>query len=203
MKCQFCDFMKLSLLELKKHMKQEHSAQLGGVKMAQRTIFSGENTITYVTEVLNPDIKHYICMKSRCPMSSTNEDYMDKHAQIHQEVPGDCKEEVVDNSSEVFSCNKCPYVTRNSECYLDHINGELKFRKCPFCDSHFSAQNKDFNSHLKKHGKCYDEKTKIWFCFVCCTKFRRHNAGVFISHMYKEHNIGTPYHCPKCEFSAG
>ena len=32
---------------------------------------------------------------------------------------------------------------------MDHINGELKFRKCPFCDNHFTMKNKDFKRSVK------------------------------------------------------
>jgi len=199
MKCQFCDFMKFSLPQLKKHLKHEHSDNVG------------ENTIVHVTEVLHPEIKHFFCMRSKCPFTSTTVADLQSHTLRYHAVFGDdgpLKQENDENgenssSTEVYQCPKCEYKTRNNTCFMDHINGELKFRKCPFCDNHFTMKNKDFKRHLQTHDNCYDEKAKSWFCYICCMKFKRDNVSTYLTHIFKEHKIGTPYHCYKCDFSTG
>ena len=35
-------------------------------------------------------------------------------------------------------------------CYLDHVNAELRFKKCPFCDEHFILKDKEFTRIVKK-----------------------------------------------------
>ena len=46
-------------------------------------------------------------------------------------------------------------------CYLDHVNAELRFKKCPFCDEHFILKDKEFTRIVKKkHCLKFDFKNK-------------------------------------------
>ena len=100
---------------------------------------------------------------------------------------------------EILYALKC----RHHICYLDHINGDLKWRKCPFCDEHFSMSSPNFFSHIRQHGNCYDDKAKYWVCSECPSRFKRIRLCTYLSHIYTAHQMGTPYHCPKCEFTTG
>ena len=99
--------------------------------------------------------------------------------------------------------NLYAYKCRHHICYLDHINGDLKWRKCPFCDEHFSMSSPNFFSHIRQHGNCYDDKAKYWVCSECPSRFKRIRLCTYLSHIYTAHQMGTPYHCPKCEFTTG
>jgi len=194
MKCQFCNYSKLATSHLKTHMMEAH-----GVVKRQ---------LVYVTELLNPEIKHWLC--TFCNFSSTSAEARDIHALKHSdenEADTDLgmKQEEDDTSAEVMKCPKagCDYKTRSQMCFQDHVNGDLRFRKCPFCDKHFPMKDHDFLKHIAQHGGWYDEVKKHWLCSHCPSTFKRKQFNQFLSHIYCEHKIGTPYHCYKCDFMTG
>ncbi len=51
--------------------------------------FQGENTIVHVTEVLHPEIKHFFCMRSKCPFTSTTVADLQSHTLRYHAVFGD------------------------------------------------------------------------------------------------------------------
>jgi len=200
MKCQHCDMINFSMGELKQHMKAEHPEHDG-------------KQVMFVTEVLYPYTKHYLCQL--CKFSSNNYEALQIHLQsspnthlkILKQAKKSGKEEEFkqenDLSGDVYSCNRCEYKTRNHVCYLDHINGELKFKKCPYCDTHFVVDSRKFRGHLMNHGATPVKGSDSWICSDCPQKFKRSGTNAYISHLYQEHKIGTPYHCKQCDFLTG
>ena len=85
--------------------------------------------------------------------------------------------------------------------YLDdHLNGGLQFVKCPWCDAHFkhSAKGK-LGRHLITAHSLVKTDNK-WTCSNCDSEFER--TRDLIHHTAKAHNIGTMYHCDKCNYSS-
>eukprot|EP00088_Acartia_fossae_P004963 TRINITY_DN12170_c0_g1_i12.p1 TRINITY_DN12170_c0_g1~~TRINITY_DN12170_c0_g1_i12.p1 ORF type:complete len:633 (-),score=114.83 TRINITY_DN12170_c0_g1_i12:157-2055(-) len=201
--CETCDYMTNRIHSMKTHIQKNHVTK----------------AVKYVIERENPSVLHYLCPKPRCRYHTTNLENLQshdnkKHKQtlpVKQEEEANSLEdkevleekllgnESQDENGQEYSCHRCDFRTNKKVYYLDHINGELKYRKCPWCDMMFSVKSKlKFGRHLKKHGIWQDDISSAT-CPDCKLRFRR--VIPLLSHVARVHKKGSSLHCPKCSYT--
>eukprot|EP00088_Acartia_fossae_P017411 TRINITY_DN19885_c0_g1_i3.p1 TRINITY_DN19885_c0_g1~~TRINITY_DN19885_c0_g1_i3.p1 ORF type:complete len:731 (-),score=137.92 TRINITY_DN19885_c0_g1_i3:424-2616(-) len=208
-KCELCDFVSHKCEIVKCHMNKVHNIE----------------TVEYVCERENPDVRHYVCQN--CSYSNTSQSAIESHVKIKHPPNGeerpsetgaknsttkkksakskstrDRKEVNLDDhlQGDKYVCPKCDYSTTDKKYYSDHFLGTQKYRKCPLCNFHAEISKKRmFGIHLKKkHG--YQNIDNNWICKECGLAIQK--LEHFENHLGKAHNLGPAVHCPECEYSS-
>eukprot|EP00088_Acartia_fossae_P053525 TRINITY_DN6104_c0_g1_i12.p1 TRINITY_DN6104_c0_g1~~TRINITY_DN6104_c0_g1_i12.p1 ORF type:complete len:648 (-),score=105.81 TRINITY_DN6104_c0_g1_i12:118-2061(-) len=116
------------------------------------------------------------------------------------------------SEADLKKCTKCKYKTNKEEYLSDHLQGGMKFQKCPFCDTHIPVisryfqklENKEnFNDQLKEHVASYHPQllsSSGVRCLHCDDKFIK--IFQLFNHLEKSHNLNLHPHCPHCDFSS-
>ena len=52
---------------------------------------------------------------------------------------------------------KCDYKTKQHPMFIDHIQGENQFIKCPFCDQHFSSKSLKMPRNVKHNTRLFQK----------------------------------------------
>eukprot|EP00088_Acartia_fossae_P019786 TRINITY_DN2156_c0_g2_i1.p1 TRINITY_DN2156_c0_g2~~TRINITY_DN2156_c0_g2_i1.p1 ORF type:complete len:666 (-),score=76.07 TRINITY_DN2156_c0_g2_i1:126-1859(-) len=200
-KCENCDYLANNCNAMKNHMKQKHQI----------------SNVEYLLKRENPNMKYFLCQS--CSYGNTDKKLLELHIKENHKLPETLEEsqelerkrakarfrdinEQLEEGSEVFSCTRCSYTTKNKVYFDDHVSGEYNYIKCHWCDYHYAGPRFNTAAHLRiKHGfEIKEENGDFQFKCPDCD-FKAKNGGKIIKHANIHHKTGAMFHCSKCEYS--
>merc|ERR1719186_1814603 len=212
-RCEICSITKRKIYEMKRHMKKVH----------------GVRKVEYLCENENFEVRHYL--RRHCHYSNTKLSALTNHLKIkHKHTDGVCDknctlgntvnkdiDDNTDNEEEEenllekdegkeYSCDKCIYKTTKLIYFQDHIAGSGKFKKCLWCNKHFTCDNTKkennrlalrYSKHLQKE---HESANTAYKCLQCLIIFK--SVKHLEQHVVTEHQLGIMFHCDQCTYSS-
>ena len=141
---------------------------------------------------------------SSCDYKTNSAVHLSNHMKKRHDVKPDTKSSA--STCVWFSCNICPYRTKQSSTYTKHYlshgltfsaseDGKVLTYKCNFCS--YKTQRKE---HLVRHKADRHGNSRPFLCDLCGMAFKRIDALAAhkITHVEKSQRR-LPYKCPTCK----
>ena len=139
-----------------------------------------------------------------CDYKTNNNVHLSNHMKNRHEVKSDNKSS--SSSDQWYSCNICPYRTKQSSTYTKHYlshgltfsaseDGKVLTYKCNFCP--YKTQRKE---HLVRHKADRHGNSRPFLCDLCGMAFKRIDALAAhkVTHVEKSQRH-LPYKCNTCK----
>ena len=168
--CQSCGFEFYSIIELKKHINDEHSESLQNCQKIQENHENHQIVTKLRCQICQSDFRSYHYLKNHHDNKHQNQEinFTKRTLQVFDQEEEKLIKEV---NGKIFKCDYCDYVTSHSDLRGLHMQKEHKdlskiiWFRCQFCDFKCKTRKSILN-HKHKHKDGTLEEAKFQYKII-------------------------------------